>query len=178
MCKHWQHAEPVTKSTGESGRVPDRKRTPKPHSYLPQDSLQLAAQWQAALRQNWQAQTIPLAQRSSCPVAPSNRGCRVNPYYDAIGDRLLSAWLVAPSSVWIQTRLPRHARRLAQRSDTRLVARNHAGEFLRTFEANRPIGWAAALIARYQAKQKATNEAFLPPEAPRAALSAVGRVTT
>lgn len=83
-----------------------------------------------------------------------------DPYVDAIGDRWLSAWLVAPSACWIQTRCPRHARRLGQRTDTSLVARDHAGGFLRTYSIKRPIAFVEQLIARYQSKQEATNEAF------------------
>lgn len=84
----------------------------------------------------------------------------LNPYFDPIGDRELCAWMVAPGVCSIQTRQPRHARRLSQRTDTRLVARDHAGGYLRIFEMPRPIAFVEQLINRYTAKQTATNEAI------------------
>lgn len=79
----------------------------------------------------------------------------------SIGTRELSAWLVAPGVCWIQAREPKHARRLAQRRDARLVARGVAGGFLRTFEIQKGLTWAAKLIARYVADEAPTNERFL-----------------
>ena len=76
---------------------------------------------------------------------------------DTIGDRWLSAWLVAPSICWIQTRSPQFARKLSQRSDSRLVARGVAGGYLRTFEFSHGLAWAERLIARYTKNGMATN---------------------
>jgi hypothetical protein len=76
---------------------------------------------------------------------------------EAIGDHWLSAWLVAPSVVWIQTRDPHHARRLSQRGDSRLVASGVAGGYLRTFEFPHGLAWAGRLIARYTKNGTATN---------------------
>jgi len=87
-----------------------------------------------------------------------------DPYFDAIGDRWLCAWLVAPGICWIQSRSPKFARKLSQISNSKLVARDHAGGYLRIYEFNRPISWAAKLIARYTkttpTRSMPTNEAF------------------
>jgi hypothetical protein len=64
---------------------------------------------------------------------------------------LLSAWSVGDGFWWIQTREPRLARKLAKRSDTRLVAVGVAGGFLRIFEMKRPPAFIRHLIARYEA---------------------------
>lgn len=71
-----------------------------------------------------------------------------------IGNRELSAWQVAPGVVWVQTRLPQFARKLADRSDSRLVANGVAGGYLRIFEFRHGMAWAARLIARYQTKRE------------------------
>ena len=76
---------------------------------------------------------------------------------ETIGDRELSAWLVAPGVTWIQTRSPQFARKLSQRSDSRLVAHGVAGGYLRTFEFQRGLAWARRLIARYTKNGTATN---------------------
>jgi hypothetical protein len=59
--------------------------------------------------------------------------------------------------VWVQTRSPQFARKLSQRSDSRLVARGVAGGYLRTFEFPHGLAWAGRLIARYVKNGKATN---------------------
>ena len=74
---------------------------------------------------------------------------------ETIGDRWLSAWLVAPGVTWIQTRSPLFARKLSRRSDGKLVARG--GGFLRTFEFQRGLAWARRLIDRYQSAERVTN---------------------
>jgi hypothetical protein len=76
---------------------------------------------------------------------------------ETIGDRWLSAWLVAPGVVWVQTRSPQFARKLSQRSDSRLVAQGVAGGYLRIFEFRHGQAWAGRLIARYIKNGKATN---------------------
>jgi len=76
---------------------------------------------------------------------------------DTIGDRWLSGWLVTPGVTWIQTRSPQFARKLSQRSDSRLVARGVAGGYLRTFEFPHGLAWAGRLIARYTKNGTATN---------------------
>jgi len=85
-----------------------------------------------------------------------------------IGDRWLSAWLAAPGVTWIQTRSPFYARKLAQRSDSRLVARGVAGGYLRTFEFQRGLAWAVRLIGRYSKNGTPTNKLFPAPAWPRA----------
>lgn len=76
---------------------------------------------------------------------------------DTIGTHELSAWQVAPGVTWLQTRSPQFARKLSQRSDSRLVARGVAGGYLRTFEFPHGLAWAGRLIARYQSAEKITN---------------------
>jgi hypothetical protein len=69
---------------------------------------------------------------------------------DTIGDGDLSAWLVAPGVTWVQTRSPQFARKLSQRSDSRLVTWGVAGGYLRTFEFPHGLAWARRLNARYK----------------------------
>ena len=76
---------------------------------------------------------------------------------ETIGDHWLSAWLVSPGAVWVQTRLPQFARKLSQRSDSRLVAQGVAGGYLRTYEFLHGLAWAGRLITRYNGNGKATN---------------------
>lgn len=86
---------------------------------------------------------------------------------ETIGNRELSAWLVAPGVTWIQTRSPQFARKLSQRSDSRLVAHSVAGGYLRTFEFQRGLAWARRLIARYQTKcGMPTNARIIAPACP------------
>jgi hypothetical protein len=68
----------------------------------------------------------------------------------------LSSWAVASGVSWIQTTEPRFARKLAKRSDTRLVAVGVAGGFLRIFVMRRSPAFMRRLIARYEA----ANERF------------------
>ena len=77
-----------------------------------------------------------------------------------IGGWDLCAWQPVRGVVWVQTRNPQHARRLAQREDGRLVAWGVAGGYLKAFEFARTITWAIDLMARYTAAEKATNEAL------------------
>jgi len=76
---------------------------------------------------------------------------------ETIGDRWLSAWLVAPGTCWVQTRSAEFARKLSRRSDGKLVARGVAGGFLRTFEFPHGMAWARRLIDRYQSAETVTN---------------------
>jgi hypothetical protein len=76
---------------------------------------------------------------------------------DVIGTRELSAWQTAPGVTWIQTRSPEYARKLARRSDARLVAVGVDGGFLRTFIFAHSLTWARKLLARYTAGETVTN---------------------
>ncbi len=55
------------------------------------------------------------------------------PLNTAVGDRDLCTWQPVRGIVWIQTRNPKHARRLAKRLDSRLVATGVTGGFLEDF---------------------------------------------
>jgi hypothetical protein len=83
-----------------------------------------------------------------------------------IGDRLLCAWQPVPSVCWVQTRSPQFARKLSQRSDSRLVMRGVAGGYLRTFEFPHGLAWAGRLIARYTKNGTATNARINTPARP------------
>ena len=85
---------------------------------------------------------------------------------DTIGNRELSAWQVASGLVWVQTRSPQFARKLSQRSDSRLVAHSVAGGYLRTFEFQRGLAWARRLIARYTQNETPTNAQITTPVCP------------
>ncbi len=74
-----------------------------------------------------------------------------------VGDRELCGWQPARGVVWVQTRNADHARRLAKRSDGRLVVRGVAGGYLRTFEFRRSLTWAAGLMKRYLADEMTPN---------------------
>jgi len=75
---------------------------------------------------------------------------------ETFGDRMLSAWRVAYGVIWVQARDPKHAARLARRSDCRLVVRGVAGGYLRTYEfEGKTETWAQRLIARYTAQDGA-----------------------
>jgi hypothetical protein len=82
---------------------------------------------------------------------------------EAIGNRELCAWLVAPGVCWVQTRSPQFARKLSQRSDSRLIVRGVAGGYLRTFEFHHGLAWARRLIARYTATETPTNARKITP---------------
>jgi len=71
-----------------------------------------------------------------------------------IGDSDLCAWRPVSGVVWVQTRNPKHAVRLARRSDSRLVVRGMAGGYLKTFEfAGKTLAWAGRLIRRYRVSE-------------------------
>ena len=76
-----------------------------------------------------------------------------------IGDRLLCAWQPVPGVCWVQTRSPQFARKLSQRSDSRLVTYGVAGGYLRTFGFKHGLAWARRLIARYQTKNETPTNA-------------------
>jgi hypothetical protein len=78
----------------------------------------------------------------------------------ALGGRDLCAWQVVRGLTWVQTRNPKHARRLAKRRDGRLVVRGMAGAYLKTFEFERPLSWAARLMKRYLSAEMASNAAL------------------
>jgi hypothetical protein len=58
----------------------------------------------------------------------------------------------------VQTRNPKHARRMAKRADGRLVVRGAAGGYLKTFEFRRSLAWAARLMNRYLTNETTANE--------------------
>ena len=105
------------------------------------------------------------------------RGCPMNA--ETIGTRELSAWQVAPGVTWVQTRSPKFARKLWQRSDARPVARGVAGGYLRTFEFQQGMAWARRLVARYQTKTGTpTNARKTAPACPVQATKASSRGMT
>ncbi len=75
------------------------------------------------------------------------------------GTNDLCAWQPVRGVVWVQTRNPDHARRLAKRSDSRLVVTGVSGGYLRTFEFRKGMAWAVRLIKRYMGNGKAANAA-------------------
>ncbi len=77
---------------------------------------------------------------------------------EVIGGHELCAWQPARGVVWVQTRNPLHGRRLAKRGDGRLVARGVAGGYLKTYEFQGSLTWAARLMKRYLTDETATNE--------------------
>jgi hypothetical protein len=77
---------------------------------------------------------------------------------EAVGGHKLCAWQPVRGVVWVQTRNPKHARRMAQRGDSRLVVRGVAGGYLKTFEFRGSLAWAARLMKRYLTDETATNE--------------------
>ena len=87
---------------------------------------------------------------------------------DVIGTAEISAWQTAPGVTWIQTRSPEYARKLARRSDARLVAVGVNGGFLRTFVFRHSLKWARTLLARYTAGVTVTNARKTAPESPAA----------
>jgi hypothetical protein len=76
---------------------------------------------------------------------------------DVIGTPELSAWQTAPGVTWIQTCSPEYARKLARRSDARLVAVGVAGGFMRTCCFRHSLRWARGLIARYTRREACAN---------------------
>ena len=85
---------------------------------------------------------------------------------ETIGRHELSAWQVASGIMWVQTRSPQFARKLSQRSDSRLVASGVAGGYLRTFEFHHGLAWARRLIARYTTAETPTNARKIAPICP------------
>ena len=82
------------------------------------------------------------------------------PLNTAVGDQDLCAWQPVHGVVWVQTRNPNHARRLAKRGDGRLVAYGVAGGYLKTFEFRQCLAWAVNLMNRYTAAEVTANEAL------------------
>lgn len=80
------------------------------------------------------------------------------PLNTTIGDHELCAWQPAPGVCWVQTRSPRHVRRLAKRRDGYLVAVGVAGGYLRTYEFRHSLAWAGRLIRRYTLAQTSAGE--------------------
>lgn len=75
-----------------------------------------------------------------------------------IGGDALCAWQFSSAIVWVQTRSPNFARKLARRQDSRLVMRGVSGGYLRTFEFRHSLTWAQRLIRRYSRSLEVTNE--------------------
>ena len=97
------------------------------------------------------------------------------PLNTAVGDRELCAWQPVRGIVWIQTRNPDYAERLAKRKDGRLVVRGVAGGYLMTYEFPHPLSWAVALMKRYTPGETPANEALIEKAARRRRLvSAAG----
>jgi hypothetical protein len=82
------------------------------------------------------------------------------PLNTAVGDRDLCAWQPIRGVVWVQTRNPNHARRMAKRSDGKLVARGVAGGYLKTFEFQQSLAWAVRLMRRYTTVEMTANAAL------------------
>lgn len=76
-----------------------------------------------------------------------------------VGDHTLCAWQPVKGITWVQTRDPKHAKRMMQRADAKLVVAGVAGGYLKTFEFRRSLPWAQRLMARYVAAEKVTNAA-------------------
>jgi len=83
-----------------------------------------------------------------------------NPLNTTVGDRDLCAWQPVRGVIWVQTRNPNHARRLAKRSDGRLVAYGVTGGYLKTFEFRRSLAWAVRLMNRYISAEVTANAAL------------------
>jgi hypothetical protein len=77
---------------------------------------------------------------------------------EAVGGHELCAWQPARGVVWVQTRNPLHGRRLAKRGDGRLVVRGVAGGYLKTYEFQGSLTWAARLMKRYLTGETPPNE--------------------
>jgi hypothetical protein len=92
---------------------------------------------------------------------------------EAIGGDELCAWQPARGVVWVQTRDPWHARRLAKREDGRLVVRGVAGGYLRTFEFRGSLAWAAGLMKRYLTDETTPNEGLGRAACPRTSRGAL-----
>lgn len=78
----------------------------------------------------------------------------------AVGDLDLCAWQPMRGVVWLQTRNPNYARRLAKRSDVQLVVYGVAGGYLKTFEFRQSLAWAVRLMNRYTAAEVTANAAL------------------
>ena len=89
------------------------------------------------------------------------------PVNTTVGDRDLCAWQPVRGVTWVQTRNPRHTRRLKQRKDGRLVAVGVDGGYLRTFEFLQPLSWAVRLMNRYTRNDMATNAGLDSPDCPQ-----------
>ena len=81
------------------------------------------------------------------------------PLNTAVGDRDLCAWQPVRGVVWVQTRNPKYAQRMAQRKDAKLVALGVAGGYLKTFAFQQSMAWAIRLLNRYNAAEANANEA-------------------
>ena len=82
------------------------------------------------------------------------------PLNTTVGDRDLCAWQPVRGVVWVQTRNPNHARRMAKRSDAKLVAWGVAGGYLKIFEFRQSLAWAIRLLNRYTAAETTVNAAL------------------
>ena len=83
-----------------------------------------------------------------------------------IGNRELSAWQPARGVTWVQTRLPKHAERMAKRQNSKLVLWAVTGGYLKTYEFSHRLAWAEGLIARYTSPNAQVNATTSPNGAP------------
>lgn len=86
-----------------------------------------------------------------------------SPLNSTVGDDALCAWQPVPGVVWVQTRSPHHARRLAKRADGGLVMTGVAGGYLRTYEFRHSLAWAVRLIRRYLSADMTAGEPIIRP---------------
>ena len=93
------------------------------------------------------------------------------PLNTTVVGRDLCAWQPVRGPVWVQTRNPGPAQRLAKRTDGRWVVRGGAGGYLRTFEFRKSVTWAMRLMTRYTATETGTNEPLICAAGRRANLS-------
>ena len=90
------------------------------------------------------------------PKAASRKAATFNAKHFTLGNRLCCAWRVTGGIVWMQTRSPRIAAILSQRSDAKLVAYGVQGGYLKTFEVSKGLGWAERFMARHSATSDKT----------------------
>jgi hypothetical protein len=111
--------------------------------------------WHTLLSQLWPGREGWETSKNSILANPMKLRTTLSPAerlspFTVLGDSDLCAWRVADSVIWVQTRLPKQAARLAQRADSRLVVRGVAGGYLRTFEfTGKTLAWAERMIGRY-----------------------------
>ena len=106
---------------------------------------------------------ISLASREISARKQSASQLRTERNGESFGTPELCTWHVGPGTCRFQTRRPDFARKLSQRSGTRLVAWSVTGGYLRVFEETIEPWRARDLVRRFLA---ATNGAFFDPKRP------------